>query len=153
MTQDTPSAKARAVGINHVALEVGDIDEALEFYRRILEFSLRGRGETSAFIDMGDPFIALFKGGSGARDTGRHFGLVVDDPAKVRRALEEIGVEILPGPGVDFHDPWGNFVQIVTYSKIQFMKTPAVLRAMGLDDLEKTEDARREIAEKGFAAD
>ena len=153
MTQDTPSAKARAVGINHVALEVGDIDEALEFYGRILEFGLRGRGETSAFIDMGDQFIALFKGGSGAMDTGRHFGLVVDDPAKVRRALEEIGVEIMPGPGIDFLDPWGNFVQIVSYEKIQFMKTPAVLRAMGLDDLEKTEDARREIAEKGFAAD
>ena len=151
MTQDTPSAKARPVGINHVALEDGDIDEALEFYGRILEFSLRGRGETSAFIDMGDQFIALFKGSSGAKDTGRHFGLVVDDPAKVRRALEESGVEILPGRGVDFLDPWGNFVQIVTYGKIQFMKTPAVLRAMGLDDLEKTEDARREIAAKGFA--
>ncbi len=153
MTQDMPTAKARAIGINHVALEVGDIDEALEFYGKIFEFSLRGRGETSAFLDMGDQFIALFKGGSGARDTGRHFGLVVDDPAKVRRALEEIGVEILPGPGVDFLDPWGNFVQIVTYGKIQFMKTPAVLRAMGLGHLEKTEDARREIAEKGFAAD
>ncbi len=153
MTQDTPSAKARAVGINHVALEVGDIDEALEFYGKIFEFSLRGRGETSAFIDMGDQFIALFKGSSGATDTGRHFVLVVDDPAKVRRALEDIGVEILPGPGVDFLDPWGNFVQIVTYGKIQFMKTPAVLRAMGLGDLEKTEDARREIAEKGFAAE
>ncbi len=153
MTQDTPSAKARAVGINHVALEVGDIDEALEFYGKIFEFSLRGRGQTSAFIDLGDQFIALFKGESGATDTGRHFGLVVDDPGKVRRALEEMGVEILPGPGVDFLDPWGNFVQIVTYGKIQFMKTPAVLSAMGLDDLEKTEDARREIAEKGFAAD
>ncbi len=153
MTQDTPSATARAVGINHVALEVGDIDEALEFYGRILAFSLRGRGETSAFIDMGDQFIALFKGGSGATDTGRHFGLVVDDPAKVRRALEEIGVEIMPGSGVDFLDPWGNFVQIVNYEKIQFMKTPAVLRAMGLDDLGKTAEARREIAAKGFAAD
>ncbi|MCH9020583.1 MAG: VOC family protein [Proteobacteria bacterium] len=153
MTQDTPTAKARAVGINHVALEVGDIDEALEFYGKILAFSLRGRGETSAFIGMGDQFIALFKGGSGAKDTGRHFGLVVDDPAKVRRALEDIGVEIMPGPGLDFLDPWGNFVQIVNYEKIQFMKTPAVLRAMGLDDLEKTAEARREIAEKGFAAD
>ncbi len=153
MTQDTPSAKARAVGINHVALEVGDIDEALEFYGKIFEFSLRGRGETSAFIDMGDQFIALFKGSSDAKDTGRHFGLAVDDPAKVRRALEEIGVDMMPGPGIDFLDPWGNFVQIVNYEKIQFMKTPAVLRAMGLDDLEKTEDARREIAEKGFAAD
>ncbi len=94
MTED---GKARAVGINHVALEVGDIGAALEFYGRLFDITLRGRSETSAFIDLGDQFIALFKGESGARDTGRHFGLVVDDPAKVRAALEEMGVELLPG--------------------------------------------------------
>ena len=145
--------KARAVGINHVALEVGDIDAALEFYGRLFELTLRGRSETSAFIDLGDQFIALFKGESEAKDLGRHFGLVVDDPAKLRPLLEELGVELLPGPGVDFRDPWGNYVQFVTYEKIQFMKTPAVLRAMGLGDLGKTAAARREIAEKGFDPD
>ena len=143
--------KARAIGINHVALEVGDIDAALEFYGQLFEFTLRGRGERSAFIDLGDQFIALFRGDSDARDVGRHFGLVVDDPAKVRRKLEEMGAEIMPGSGVDFHDPWGNYWQMVTFSNIQFMKVPAVMRAMDIEDLEKTEDARREIAERGFA--
>ncbi len=146
-------SKARAVGINHVALEVGDIDAALEFYGRLFELTLRGRSETSAFIDLGDQFIALFKGESEAKDLGRHFGLVVDDPAKLRPLLEEMGVELLPGPGVDFRDPWGNYVQLVTYEKIQFMKTPGVLRAMGLGALGKTAAARREIAEKGFDSD
>ena len=149
----TAQSKARAVGINHVALEVGDIDAALDFYGRLFDLTLRGRGETSAFIDLGDQFIALFQGESEAKDVGRHFGLVVDDPAKVRAALEEMGVELLPGPGLDFLDPWGNYVQLVTYDKIQFMKTPAVLRAMGLGDLGKTAAARREMAEKGFAPD
>ena len=146
-------SKARAVGINHVALEVGDIDAALEFYGRLFEFTLRGRSETSAFIDLGDQFIALFKGESEAKDQGRHFGLVVDDPAKLRPLLEEMGVELLHGSGVDFRDPWGNYVQLVTYEKIQFMKTPGVLRAMGLGALGKTAAARREIAEKGFGPD
>ncbi len=143
--------KARAIGINHVALEVADIDAALEFYSQLFDFTLRSRGETSAFIDLGDQFIALFQGESDARDIGRHFGLVVDDPGKVRRKLEAMGVEIMAGQGVDFHDPWGNYWQMVTYGKIQFMKTPAVMRAMGIDDLEKTEVAKREIAERGFA--
>lgn len=141
----------RAVGINHVGLEVGDIDEALDFYGKLFKFELRGRSDTDAFLYLGDQFIALFKGGSQVRDTGRHFGLVVDDPAKGRVILEEMGVELLPGKGVDFHDPWGNYIQLVTYEKIQFTKTPAVMRAMGLQDLEKTDDAKREIADRGFS--
>jgi predicted enzyme related to lactoylglutathione lyase len=145
--------KARAIGINHVALEVADIGAALEFYGRLFDFTLRSRSEGSAFIDLGDQFIALFQGDSDARDEGRHFGLVVDDPEKVRRKLADMGVEVMPGPGVDFRDPWGNYWQMVTYAKIQFSKTPAVLGAMGLDDLQKTEAAMREIAERGFAED
>ena len=94
----TDAKLARAVGFNHVALEVGDIDAALDFYGGLFDLTLRGRGETSAFIDLGDQFIALFQGESDAKDVGRHFGLVVDDPAKVRAALEEMGVELLPGP-------------------------------------------------------
>ncbi len=97
--------KARAVGINHVALEVADIDAALEFYGRLFEFKLRGRGERSAFIDLGDQFIALFKGKDDAVDQGRHLGLVVDDPGKVRFKLAEMGVEVTDGAGVDFRDP------------------------------------------------
>ncbi len=144
--------KLRAVGINHVALEVGDIDEALIFYGKLFEIDLISRSETDAFIGLGDQFIALFKGGTDARDTGRHFGLVVDDPAKGRALLEAMGVELMAGHGVNFNDPWGNYVQLVTYGKIQFTKTPAVLGAMGLDDLEKTAAAQAEIADKGFAA-
>ncbi len=145
--------KARAVGINHVALMVADIDAALDFYGRLFEFELRGRGERSAFIDLGDQFIALFKGDDDAVDQGRHFGLVVDDPGKVRLKLSEMGVEVMDGPGVDFRDPWGNYWQMVTYEKIQFMKRPAVMRAMGIENWRKTEEAKREIVERGFAED
>ncbi len=145
--------KARAVGINHVALEVADIDAALDFYGQLFEFELRGRGERSAFIDLGDQFIALFKGDDDAVDRGRHFGLVVDDPGKVRRKLAVMGVEVEDGPGVDFRDPWGNYWQMVTYEKIQFTKRPAVMRAMGIGHWRKTAAAEREIAERGFAED
>jgi lactoylglutathione lyase len=145
--------KAQAVGINDVALEVGDIDAALEFYGELFQFKLRGRGERSAFIDLGDQFIALFKGDDDTIDQGRHFGLVVDDPSKVRLKLAEMGVEVADGPGVDFRDPWGNYWQMVTYEYIQFMKMPAVMRAMGIEHWQKTEAARREIAARGFAED
>ena len=65
--------KARAIGFNHIALEVGDIDEALAFYRRLFDFDLRGRSKTSAFIDLGDQFLALQKGRTRPADGGRHF--------------------------------------------------------------------------------
>jgi lactoylglutathione lyase len=112
--------KARAVGFNHVALEVGDIDEALAFYGRLFEFKLRGKSKTSAFIDLGDQFIALQKGRRQPPDDGRHFGLVVDDKDTARRALAAAGVEPLPGPFLDFLDPWGNRIEIVGYDNIQF---------------------------------
>jgi catechol 2,3-dioxygenase-like lactoylglutathione lyase family enzyme len=143
-------SKPRLVGINHVALEVGDIDEALAFYGRLFEFSLRGRGDAMAFIDMGDQFIALAAGRTQAKDRARHFGLVVDDRAPLRQALEEIGAEILPGRGLDFIDPWGNHIQVVEYRDIQFTKAPEVLRAMAMSDLAKSEAARQELADKGF---
>jgi catechol-2,3-dioxygenase len=150
MTGEGARGKPRLVGINHVALEVGDIDEALAFYGRLFEFSLRGRGETMAFIDMGDQFIALATARTQTKDQHRHFGLVVDDRAPVRQALEELGAEILPGRGLDFIDPWGNYVQVVEYQDIQFTKAPEVLHAMGLDYLGKSEAARRELASKGI---
>jgi lactoylglutathione lyase len=133
-----------------VALEVGDVDEALDFYGRLFEFELRGRVPGMAFLDMGDQFVALSEGRAQSPDEHRHFGLVVDDREAVRRALEEAGVEILPGRGLDFRDPWGNRVQVVDYGDLQFTKDAAVLEGMGLAGLGKSESARRELAEKGL---
>jgi len=144
------TSKPRLVGLNHVALEVGDIDAALAFYGRLFDFTLRGRSASMAFIDMGDQFIALARGRTQARDQERHFGLVVDDRAPLRQALEEAGAEILPGRGLDFIDPWGNHIQVVEYRDIQFTKAPEVLRAMSLADLDKSEAALQELAEKGI---
>ena len=143
---------ARLVGINHIALEVGDVDDALDWYGRFFEFALRGRaGARMAFIDMGDQFIALAAGRSQPADEARHFGLVVDDKEAVRAALLEAGVAVRPSGSLDFADPWGNHVQVVDYRDIQFTKTPAVLGAMGLDGLGKSQAAQREIRERGLA--
>jgi lactoylglutathione lyase len=140
---------ARLVGINHVALEVGDIDEALAFYGQFFDIRLRGVAPGMAFIDMGDQFLALSSGRRQDPDDGRHFGLVVDDKEAVRAALEQAGVEIEPGRRLDFRDPWGNRVEIVDYRDIQFTKTPAVLAGMNLS-LEKRERALEELREKGL---
>jgi catechol-2,3-dioxygenase len=140
---------ARLVGINHIALEVGDIDEALEWYGQFFEFELRGRGRSMAFIDMGDQFIALARDATRHTDRGRHFGLVVDDKEAVRQALVDAGVAVTSPPGLDFRDPWGNNVQVVDYRDVQFTKTPEVLRGMGLE-LEKSERALTELRGKGF---
>jgi catechol 2,3-dioxygenase-like lactoylglutathione lyase family enzyme len=137
------------VGINHIALAVGDVDEAVDFYARIFDLTLRGRSGRMAFLDMGDQFLALAEGDDPAPDRQRHFGLVVDDRASVRRALEEAGVEIEPSRGLRFRDPWGNLVEVVQYSEIQFTKAPQVLAGMELE-LEKSESAKRELREKGL---
>ena len=142
---------ARLVGINHVALEVGSIDEALAWYRRFFTFELRGRGGRMAFVDMGDQFIALAESPATHRDVERHFGLVVDDKAAVRRALEDAGVPVTPAPNLEFHDPWGNAVQVVDYREIQFTKTERILRGMRLPPLAKTERALGELRSKGLS--
>ena len=142
--------KARVVGFNHVALEVGDIEEALAFYGKLFDFKLRGKSATMAFIDLGDQFIALQKGRSQPADDGRHFGLVVDDKEAVRSAMAAAGVEALPGPFLDFRDPWGNRIEIVGYDNIQFTKAPNVMRGMGLA-LAKNDKAKKELADKGMA--
>ena len=147
----TDSQKPRAIGFNHVALEVGDIEEALAFYGKLFDFSLRGKSATMAFIDLGDQFIALQKGRRQGADDGRHFGLVVDDKEAARRALAEAGVPTIDGQFLDFRDPWGNRVEIVGYDNIQFSKAPNVLRGMGLTHLKKTKKAVQELAEKGMA--
>ncbi len=143
--------KSRVVGFNHVALEVGDIEEALAFYAEFLEFELRSKSDTMAFIDLGDQFLALSKGRRQAPDDDRHFGLVVEDKAAVRQTLEDMGVEIVSNRFLDFLDPWGNRIEIVGYENIQFTKAPHVLRAMGLDGLGKSESALKELAEKGMS--
>jgi catechol 2,3-dioxygenase-like lactoylglutathione lyase family enzyme len=142
---------ARLVGINHVALEVGDIDEALAWYGQFFELELRGRaGASMAFIDMGDQFIALARDPTPHLDRERHFGLVVDDKEAVRAALEAAGVAVTRAPNCSFRDPWGNHVQVVDYRDIQFTKTPEVLRGMTLD-LPKSERALAELRDGGFA--
>jgi catechol 2,3-dioxygenase-like lactoylglutathione lyase family enzyme len=142
--------KARMVGVNHVVLEVDDVEAALGFYGRLFEFELRGRTRGMAFLDMGDQFLVLAEGRTQAPDGARHFGLVVDDMERVRELAEQAGVELLGGRGLDFRDPWGNRVQVVQYSAVQFTKTAPVLDGMGLA-LDKSEAALRELREKGLA--
>jgi lactoylglutathione lyase len=152
MDQQADSAlrRPRAVGINHIALEVGDIAEALAFYGRIFDFTLRGQSQDMAFIDLGDQFIALTRAPARPGKEERHFGLVVDDRSTVRALVEAAGGTLLDGPFLDFLDPWGNRIEVVDYANIQFSKTPAVLHGMGLD-LPKNDKARQELTAKGMA--
>jgi len=143
--------KVRAVGLNHVALEVGDIEEAPAFYGQLFDFKIRGKSGTSAFVDLGDQFLALQKGRTQPADDGRHFGLVVDDRDAVRKALADVGIKPLPGPFLDFLDPWGNRIEIVSYENVQFTKAPNVLRGMGLTHLSKNEEAIKQLTAKDMA--
>jgi len=143
--------KAKAVGINHVALEVDDIDAALAFYGRFLDFELRNRSDTIAFIYFGDQFINLSRGREQGPDNPRHFGIAVDDKELVRETLIEMGVELIDGRFLYFLDPWGNRVEITTYTNIQFSKDPHVLEGMGLSHLEKTDTALEELRKTGMA--
>jgi lactoylglutathione lyase len=140
----------RLIGINHVALEVGDLEAALELYGRLFDFELRGRGRRMAFIDMGDQFIALSEGRTQEPDAHRHLGLVVDDKEAVRAAAQRERLELLGGRGLNFRDPWGNYFQVVEYGDVQFERSPGVKRKLGIEELEKSEAARREISERGL---
>jgi len=145
------SSKPRLVGFNHVAIEVGDLEEALAFYGKLFDFELRSREPGMAFIDLGDQFLALQETPNPSPTGGRHFGLVVEDKEAARRRLVEAGITIEPGPFLDFRDPWGNLVEIIGYTNIQFTKADHVLRGMGLDHLKKNEQALEELREKGMA--
>jgi|SRR6478752_1511975 len=152
-TPDRGHQGARLVGINHVALEVGDLDATLDLLGRLFSFELRGRIRGMAFLDMGDQFLALSEGRTGGADADRHFGLVVDDREAVRAAVEREDLEIVrsvPGGTLDFRDPSGNLFQVVDYREVQFERAPGVKRALGIEGVEKSEDARREIREKGL---
>lgn len=150
MSEDT---KPRLVGINHVAIEVGDVDAALEFYGKIFTFTLRGHNGRNAFIDIGDQFINITRepprGATQDEAERRHIGLVVDDRSSVRARAEAAGARLLPGRFLDFLDPWGNRIEVVEYANVQFTKAPHILRGMHLN-LGKNENARRELAEKGL---
>ncbi len=139
----------RLVGINHVAVEVGDVGEALDFLGRIFDMRLRGRGPRMAFVDIGDQFIALTAGRTQPPDSARHVGIVVDDREATLAAVREAGGELVGDN--DFLDPWGNRWQVVDYRDVQFTKAPGVLRGMGLDGLEKSEQALTELRAKGLA--
>jgi lactoylglutathione lyase len=141
---------ARLIGFNHIALEVGDVDAALALYGRLFSFELRGRAGRMAFIDAGDQFLALSEGRTQEPDDARHFGLVVDDVEAVRAAVEREGLRVLGSRGLDFLDPWGNHFQVVAYGNIQFERAPGVKRKLGIEGLEKTEAALREISERGL---
>jgi catechol 2,3-dioxygenase-like lactoylglutathione lyase family enzyme len=143
--------KARAVGINHVALEVGNIDQALKFYGTFLAFEIESQNESAAFIYFGDQFINFMKGRTQGPDQGRHFGIAVDDKELVHQALNDMGVELLSGKFLDFIDPWGNRIEITTYQNIQFTKADHVLKGMGLGDIKKTDHALDELRKKDMA--
>jgi catechol 2,3-dioxygenase-like lactoylglutathione lyase family enzyme len=148
---DTDTRKARALGINHVVLEVDDLDKALEFYGSILDFTLRGRSDHNAFIDLGDQFIQLTLGRTQVADTKRHFGLVVDDREAVKLAMTRLGIQSI-NDRLNILDPWGNRIEIVPYDDCQFSKTPQVLAGMGVAPIEKTGSALEELRKKGMAA-
>jgi lactoylglutathione lyase len=144
--------KARLIGVNHVALEVGDVEEAVALYERLFDFTMRGRGRRMAFLDMGDQFLAVAQGRSQPPDDERHFGLVVDDVPAAREAVRREGLALVAdtGQSFDFLDPWGNRFQVVGYGDIQFERTDGVKRKLGIEELEKTDDARRQISERGL---
>jgi lactoylglutathione lyase len=144
--------RARLIGVNHVALEVGDVEDAVALYARLFDFTMRGRGRRMAFLDMGDQFLAIAEGRSQPPDDERHFGLVVDDVARARQAVEREGLQVVSEArqSFDFRDPWGNRFQVVGYGNIQFERTDGVKRKLGIEELGKTDDARSQISERGL---
>ena len=144
--------KARLIGVNHVAVEVGDVEEALALYGRLFDFTLRGRGRRMAFVDMGDQFLAIAEPRTQPADDERHFGLVVDDVAAARAAVAAEGLAVVADTrrSFDFLDPWGNRFQVVGYGDVQFERTAGVKRKLGIEALAKTSDALRQIAERGL---
>ena len=151
MMPNDDARKARAVGINHVALEVGNIDEALAFYGGFINFELESKSQTAAFVYFGDQFINFSLGRTQGPDEKRHFGIAVDDKDLAREMLEGMGITFLDTRFLDFLDPWGNRVEITTYTNIQFSKADHVLKGMGLAHLSKTDNAIEQLRKKNMA--
>jgi catechol 2,3-dioxygenase-like lactoylglutathione lyase family enzyme len=147
----TAPERVRALGLNHVALEVGSVDDALEWWSRFLDVELRGRRSGMAWIDLGDQFVALSESRSQPPDDARHFGLVVDGKERLRAALREAGVTVPAAGSLRFQDPWGNNIEVVDYRDVQFTKAPEVLRGMGFHGLDKRDAALEELRSKGLA--
>ena len=147
---DNSEKKARALGINHVVLEVDDLDQALDFYGALFEFELRGKSDHNAFIDLGDQFIQLTLGRTQVADTKRHFGFVVDDREAVKRAMDRLGIKSV-NDRMNILDPWGNRIEIVPYDDVQFTKANHILKGMGVSPLPKTASAVEELKKKGMA--
>jgi catechol 2,3-dioxygenase-like lactoylglutathione lyase family enzyme len=143
--------RVRALGVNHVALEVDSVDAALEWWGRFLAFDLRGHRGRMAWIDLGDQFIALSEPRAQTEDSARHFGLVVDGKEALREALRDAGVSVPAGGALRFRDPWGNNIEVVDYRDVQFTKTEAVLAGMGSGELRKSDGALAELRDKGLA--
>lgn len=141
----------RALGVNHVAFEVSDLDQALAWYERYFEFELRGRRGGMAWIDLGDQFLALSERSGTTPDHERHVGLVVDDKEALRALLSRDSVPVSSAGSLRVHDPSGNQLEIVDYRDVQFTKLPAVLRAMGAEGLGKHESALEELEAKGMS--
>ena len=146
----TIPTKATAIGINHVALEVGNIADALAFYGSFLNFTITSQSEDAAFIYFGDQFINFAKGRAQVPDEKRHFGIAVDNKELVRDTLIEMGVALFGGRFLDFLDPWGNRIEITTYTNIMFSKTTAILRGMDMDHLQKTDQALAQLSKHGL---
>jgi extradiol dioxygenase family protein len=140
--------RVRALGVNHVALEVDDLDAALEWWSRFFAFELRGRRRTMAWIDLGDQFVALSAPRTQPADSDRHFGLVVDDKERLRAALQDAGVSVSASGPLRVVDPSGNLIEVVDYRDVQFTKAPGVLRGMGLGGLDKRAAALEELRAK-----
>ena len=147
----TIPTKATAIGINHLALEVGNIAEALAFYGSFLNFTITSQTEDAAFIYFGDQFINFAKGRTQTPDDKRHFGIAVDDKELVRKTLINMDVTLLNGRFLDFLDPWGNRIEITTYTNIMCSKTSPILRGMGMDHLQKTDKVLAELDERGLS--
>ena len=149
--KQSPTQKAHAIGINHVAIEVGDVAAAIEFYGRFLDFQVEEQNDGMAIVYFGDQFINFIRNTDRTPDQMRHFGIAVDDKPLARSTLEAMGVQLLDSRFLDFLDPWGNRVELTTYTNIQYTKADHILRGMGLGHLSKSDEALAELRAKGMA--
>jgi catechol 2,3-dioxygenase-like lactoylglutathione lyase family enzyme len=107
----------KTYGINHIAIEVTDIAKAVAFYTDVFNLEKLNEGEGDAFFKVGEhQFLAIFEVDEARPDRIRHFGLMVRDEAQLAEVREKVskkwGLELHPRFRCDFHDPWGNRIQV-----------------------------------------